>query len=209
MSSMTLFYQTLNRSGGYPVNADGTYYVYGRYKTFIASDCRQRCVYCDCHESELGGPEMMQLDHFRPESRCEFAHLRNDPHNLHYSCGRCNLLKSDNWPAKDLKLCCDGDTGFIDPFVEGRDAYFSIAADGSIEPLTPPAMYVIKLLQLDRQHLRKLRYRRQLKDELKAVIESKRDLILKDAEEGKIIDLAALKEIFSTYDRIISLVEDF
>ena len=160
-----MFFPPLTRKGGYPTKDDGSHLAYGQYREHIAADCEQRCVYCDAHEHEVGGAEAMQLDHFRPESFAEFEHLINDPLNLHYSCGRCNRWKWYWWPARGTPHTHDGTDGFIDPFAEDRLRYFSVGLDGRIEPLKPPANYIIGLLHLHREFLRKLREKRQLMSE--------------------------------------------
>ncbi len=165
MSAQTsrLFFSVLERRKSYSVKADGGYYVYSHYRAEIAEDCIHRCVYCDSDANHMGGAEAMQLDHFRPESFSEYAHLINDPNNLHYSCARCNLLKSDWWPARGSDATHDGTDGFIDPFTEDRSLYFEIASDGTITAIKPPAKYIIQLLRLNREFLRKLRELRILK----------------------------------------------
>ncbi len=125
---------------------------------------RSVALYCDAITDEVGGHEAMQLDHFRPESFPEFEHLINDPRNLHYACGRCNLWKSDWWPARGSDATHNGTEGFIDPFIENRQSYFQINPDGSIHPLRAPAGYMIRLLRLDREFLRKTRELRVLRE---------------------------------------------
>src|SRR5688572_13506451 len=103
-----LFFPKLTRQGTYAVKADGKFYAYSHYRIEIAHDCQNRCVYCDATAAEVGGAEAMQLDHFRPESYPEFVHLVNDPRNIHYACGRCNLWKSDLWPARGSETTHNG-----------------------------------------------------------------------------------------------------
>jgi hypothetical protein len=158
-----MFFPTLTRRGAYSVKADGGFYIYSHYKTEISEDCQHRCVYCDATADEVGGHEAMQLDHFRPESFPEFENLINDPRNLHYACGRCNLWKSDWWPARGSNATHNGTEGFVDPFIENRQGYFQVDGDGYIHPLRAPAGYMIRLLRLDREFLRKLRELRILK----------------------------------------------
>ncbi len=180
---MSLFFPILTRQGDYPVRSDGSHYGYAHYRSHIATDCARRCVYCDSHEDEVGGAEAMQLDHFRPESFPEFLDRVNDPLNLHYACARCNLWKSNNWPARGTAMTHNGAEGWVDPFTEDRLTYFSIKPDGQIEPLRHPANYIIGLLHLRREFLRKLREKRllmaawqerraQLKAELQTAIDS-------------------------------------
>ena len=160
-----LFFPALARRVAYSVKTSGEFYVYAHYRSEVAEDCLHRCVYCDAEAHEVGGAEAMQLDHFRPESYTEYQHLINDPRNLHYTCGRCNLWKSDWWPAIGGEGTHNGSEGFVDPFTENRLDYFEISPDGSIQPLQPPAQYLIRLLHLVREFLRKLRELRILKNQ--------------------------------------------
>lgn len=153
----TLFFPVLTRRDAYSAKADGKFYAYSHYRTEIAEDCQHRCVYCDSKAEEVGGAEAMQLDHFHPESFPEFEHLINDPRNIHYACGRCNLWKSDWWPARGTDGTHNGSEGFVDPFADDRRAYFEVIPGGGIRPLRPPATYMIRLLHLDREFMRKLR----------------------------------------------------
>jgi hypothetical protein len=97
-------------------------------------------VYCDATDTEV---EVMQLDHFRPESFVEFQDLVNDPLNLHYACARCNRWKWDNWPARGTPDTHDGKNGFIDRFEKDGDRlqYFEVRPDGQIEPLRPSRLH--------------------------------------------------------------------
>lgn len=170
------FFAPLRRRASYSVKPDGTHYTYEYYRAHfrdeIAEDCGGRCVYCDCHENEVGGRECMELDHFRPWSRKEFEQLRDDPANLHHACGRCNRLKGSQWPSTAVGQCHDGTLGFVDPFGDDRSRYFGVVPDdGAIICRQPPASYVVRLLQLDRRLLRLLRVRRMLRHKVAAYIQ--------------------------------------
>jgi hypothetical protein len=162
-STDTLFFPVLTRRVAYPIKPNGEFYSYAHYRVEIAEDCQHRCVYCDSKAEEVGGAETMQLEHLRPQSYPEFEHLINNPQNIHYACGRCNLWKSDWWPARGSDGTHNGSEGFLDPFAEDRRTYFEVAPDGAIKALRPPAGYMIRLLRLDREFMRKLRELRRLK----------------------------------------------
>jgi hypothetical protein len=201
-----MFYPTLKRSGFYPTKNDGSYYSYRYYREHIAKDCRHRCVYCDAKEDEVGGAESMQLDHFRPESFPEFENLINDPLNLHYACSRCNLWKLNNWPARGTPHTHDGTCGFVDPFVENRLDYFVVRSDGRIEPLRHPGKYVIGLLHLEREFMRKLREKRLLLAEWQATKSKLRAELQADLETGRRSDPAAMLQFLQISDRIEALI---
>jgi len=167
------FFAPLKRRAKYSVkqvdNVE-TFYSYEYYREHfrgeIAEACAYRCVYCDSHEMEVGGRESMELDHFRPWSRAEFKHLKDDPTNFHHACGRCNRLKGAKWPSTHKTDPHDGKVGFVDPFTDDRRRYFGVNADGSLVCQQHPAIYMVKLLQLDRPLLKLLRIRRMLRHEV-------------------------------------------
>lgn len=164
------FFGPLKRRPKYSAKADGSFYsfVYFRehFRQEIIDDCGGRCVYCDCHEAEVGGREAMEVDHFRPWSRPKFAHLKDDPNNFHHGCPRCNRLKGAHWPSTKPDASHDGRVGFVDPFADSRSEFFAVNDDGSLACLKNPAAYIASLLQLDRPLLRRLRLRRLLRLEL-------------------------------------------
>ena len=201
-----MFFPMLARQGAYPKKDDGSHYDYIHYREHIATDCQRRCVYCDAKEDEVGGSETMQLDHFRPESFPEFQHLVNDPSNLHYGCARCNLWKSNKWPARGTPHTHDGKDGFLDPFVEDRLKYFSVKPDGRIQPLQPPAAYIVRLLHLEREFLRKLREKRLLLVEVRERVAAlKSELEAEDA--GRQMDRVKLMDFVRAWDRIELLLQ--
>jgi hypothetical protein len=194
-----MFFPPLHRQGNYPRTPDGGFFGYAHYREHVAVDCQRRCVYCDAQADDVGGADAMQLDHFRPESFAEFALLINDPLNLHYSCGRCNLLKSNHWPARGSGATHNGKDGFIDPFAEDRLAYFGIDADGRIGALQPPAGYMIRLLRLDREFLRKLREARRLRAVLRMRVGALRMRIAR----GGTVDAAELDTTLAAVEALL------
>lgn len=176
---MIEFFAPLKRRAAYTVNRTkkgDKFYSYEYFREHlrdeIAEDCACRCVYCDSHEMHVGGRESMELDHFRPWSRPEFAHLKNDPANFHHACGRCNRLKGAAWPSTHETEPHDGTVGFVDPFTDDRRQYFDVRDDGTLVCKKHPATYIAKLLQLDRPLLKLLRLRRILRAELAAYVET-------------------------------------
>jgi len=163
--SIDLFFPELPPRNNYKKNRNSDYYSdYSVYRKAIRMDCLGRCVYCDIHENENGGEENMQLDHFRPKEK--FPHLHSNPNNLHWSCAKCNNLKSDHWPAKSSDSTINGEQGFIDPFTENRKNYFKVALNGELVPLKTPASYKIGLLALNRESRKLVRKNRLVSLEL-------------------------------------------
>ena len=196
--SERLFFPLLSRRQAYSVKGDGSFYVYSYYRQEIAEDCQHRCVYCDACADEVGGSESMQLDHFRPESLEEYRHLSNDPRNLHYACGRCNLWKSDWWPARGSDATHNNSEGFIDPFTD-RLEYFKILPDGNIQALKPPAAYIIRLLRLEREYLRKIR-------ELRILRALWKQRVIKMREKVEAGELPSGEELLRTLTAIEALL---
>lgn len=195
-----VFFPQLARQTVYPVKADGSFYGYAHYREHVAEDCQHRCVYCDAHCDEVGGAEAMQLDHFRPESFEVYAAFINDPRNLHYACGRCNLLKSNHWPAYGTDATHNGRDGFIDPFIDDRLGYFRIIANGEIHAVKAPAAYVIRLLRLDREFLRKLREVRLLRAKWRTEVATIRARI----EKGEMPNPAELAQTLTAVEALIA-----
>jgi hypothetical protein len=214
MVESSLFFLPLEKRPAFTVKADGSFYSYEYYRQCfrdeIAEQCQGRCVYCDSHEIEVGGRESMEIDHFRPWSRPEFAHLKDDPRNFHHACGRCNRLKGVVWPNCSSETCHDGLVGFVDPFAEDRRLYFNVAADGELICLRHPASYLSRLLQLNRPLLKLLRMRRILRHAVTSYIES----VLPEIEaaergQGSLSreELAAACKKLCDYNRLIDLCD--
>lgn len=56
-----------------------------------------KCCYCEQHIADSG--QGQHVEHFRPKSRTEFDHLRNDWKNLLLACPTCNGQKGDQFPV--------------------------------------------------------------------------------------------------------------
>ncbi len=165
-----LFFPRLTRRDSYSTKTNGKYYkTYTFYRNEIAQDCKNRCIYCDIKENEIGF-EGFVLDHFRPQ--LHFPDLISNPKNLVLSCPKCNRFKSDRW---DIDFDCsdthDEMCGFIDPFIESRLQYFSIEDDGNLLFIKPLALYLEKIFFLSRPSRKKVRHLRILKDTISIKID--------------------------------------
>jgi hypothetical protein len=164
MNESDLFFPSISRRVDYPKSNRGEFYAdYSVYREHIRQDCLGRCVYCDSHENENGGPRHMNLDHFRPKSLPRFARLINDPGNLVWTCAGCNGLKGNKWPDENSDDCIIGNIGFVEPFSENYKIYFDIQSDGSLKSKKAPAEYMIAVLALNRPSKRKIRELRLVK----------------------------------------------
>ena len=150
---------------------------YREYRSEIRDDCQCRCVYCNIHHDDIGGEEVMTIDHFRPKDK--YPQLENDPTNLLWACHTCNHQKDNDWPAyQHNNGTIYQKRGYIDPFATDRDTYFVIHTDsGEIHPRQPPAAYMIKKLNLNRQFLKMQRIRYYLKDRIVKRVEKGLDRV--------------------------------
>ena len=99
------------------------------------------CEYCGVTETDAHG--LLTIDHFRPTSRDG----DDDPVNLIYACFRCNLYKSDFWPA-------DVDSVSIwNPRNEPASNHLFELEDGRILALTETGRETIHRLRLNRPPL--------------------------------------------------------
>jgi hypothetical protein len=73
---MCIFFPSLTRRSQYSTTSQGSYHrEYKKYRKEIQRDCLNRCVYCDGIEDEIGGEDVMQLDHFRPQQKFPRSHF--------------------------------------------------------------------------------------------------------------------------------------
>lgn len=158
-----MFFAKITRRSNYEKNLEDKYFPYRKYRDAIAEDCTFRCVYCDNHQDAVGGLEAMEMDHFRPwrktfpDGEQKFLQLRDDPLNLVHACGVCNGFKWSHWPTEDPAVPYDHEKGWIPPFDELRENFFSVANDGTLVATAPPASYQIKQLRLNRPFLKRQR----------------------------------------------------
>ncbi len=151
----SLYFPTLKRQNiqQYYKREGEFYATYNCQKNYdnVAKDCQHRCVYCDVHVDECGG-EKFSLDHFRPQN--VFGEkfdgiLKVHPFNLHLSCQKCNVLKSDDW-----KGCWDtkyGATyiskkGYIDRFQVDAANYLKVDSEGKVVSTNAAGRLIIWLV---------------------------------------------------------------
>ncbi len=138
-------------------NADpGPFKSWSTYKPHLQRLFRHRCAYCLSHEKLMSRFDAMEVDHFRPTGRSEFAHLKCAWANLYYCCRRCNQHKWRKWPnADDL----ENGRRFVDPCEEDPDEHFRLTRDesgdedGKIASKTPAGRYSIAKIRLNRRQL--------------------------------------------------------
>lgn len=143
----------------------------------VSKDCHFRCVYCDARIDECGG-ERFSLDHFRPtDVFCDKFNgvLKTHPFNLHLSCQKCNVLKTNDW--KGCVDTIDGVThssglGYIDRFNEDISKYTMVNENGLVVSLDSngPGDYMVRKLLLNRTNRVYLRKKRVVKDKASRVL---------------------------------------
>lgn len=127
---------------------------YWKYRALVREDFSECCAYCLLHELLAAGEPNFQLDHFRPKSLPQFAHLVNDFFNLYYSCSVCNRYKSNSWPSLDREA---QGYGYVDLCKHDFLAHFREEPEGIWRPLTRQAEYTLEKLRLNRPDLVKIR----------------------------------------------------
>ena len=134
----------------------GPFSKYGDYKLHLQTLFRQRCAYCISYEGVMGGYDAMEVDHFRPQGRPEFVHLKNEWENLYYCCRRCNLWKNDHWPGAQQQA---KRFRFVDPCAEDPDDHLRLATHRRTGDLcwvkycTPAGKYTRDTIRLNRKQL--------------------------------------------------------
>jgi hypothetical protein len=136
------------------------YSDYHQYKPLLRVDFEHRCAYCLLHEGDEfgGGFHNFQIDHFRPSSLDQFAHLVSTYSNLYYSCRWCNRAKWETWPSDQQRA---NGYEFVDPCKE--DLYKShsrLQEDGKLDPTTNAGDYTVREIRLNRKMFKRLRRRR-------------------------------------------------
>lgn len=119
-------------------------------KPFLRLDFDRRCAHCLVPESHFGPPSNFHIDHFRPKSLPQFAHLVNDYNNLYYVCADCNRFKSNTWPSPKLEQL---GFSFVDPCEDDHLYHWRVSLQGFVQPLTFPGEYTITRLNLNRAFL--------------------------------------------------------
>jgi hypothetical protein len=178
----------------------------------ISKDCQHRCVYCDARIDECGG-ERFSLDHFRPTdvfSDKFYGILKIHPFNLHLSCQKCNVLKTNDW--KGCKDTMDGKTylsglGYIDRFKDDITKYIKVDENGLVISVNSngPGDYMVRKLLLNRTNRVYIKKRRIVKDKASRVF----SLLLSKQEELMRSDKLDTDEFKEEIKNLLGLFERF
>nr|DAO28066.1 MAG TPA: CRISPR-associated endonuclease [Caudoviricetes sp.] len=194
---------------------EGEFYAtYNCEKNYIniSKDCQFRCVYCDAHVDECGG-EHFSLDHFRPMDVFSDKFdgvLKVHPFNLHLSCQKCNVLKTNDW--RGCQDTIDGATyisrlGYIDRFKEDISKYIKVDENGFVISIdnNGPGDYMIRKMLLNRTNRVYLRKRRVVKDKAERVLK----LLLQKQEDILRSDEMNIDELKKEIQKLQSLLRRF
>ena len=121
---------------------------YAKYRPYIREDFSECCAYCLMHEIFAHGQENFELDHFKPKSKPEFAHLVHQYTNIYYSCHVCNKNKWSHWPSAELYF---KGYRFVDTCKENFSAHFE-DKDGYWNPISPAGEYTAEKIRLNSRH---------------------------------------------------------
>lgn len=117
-------------------------------RKMLEQDFSGLCGYCG--KNGVGLREHFHVDHFVPQA-LDASRIK-DYSNFVWSCPKCNLIKSDQWPTKDRAVPYRENIGFIDPASEEFDLHLFRSEDGRIEAHTELGKQMCRLLNF---HLRK------------------------------------------------------
>jgi hypothetical protein len=121
-----------------------------QWKQVVADYCDGKCVYCAIPESRFGGIRNFHIEHFRPKVR--FPLLENDIGNLYLSCGICNVLKCDDWPAEPAPD--HSRPAYPDPSSTDYNTLFTISpATHEVDSPTVAGRYLVERVLLNRAQL--------------------------------------------------------
>jgi len=126
--------------------------TYRDWKTEIANDCGEQCVYCAIHESRFGGLANFHVEHYQPKSIPRFAKLINVITNLYLACAICNWFKGNDWPDDPVED--NSRSAYPDPSVCDYNTIFAMPTGTYLIKGTCLAgAYVIERLYLNRPQL--------------------------------------------------------
>ena len=218
----SLYYPPLERQAiAEYYKKEGEFYAtYNCQKNYdnVAKDCKYRCVYCDAHIDECGG-EPFSLDHFRPMDVFGDKFdgvLKTYPFNLHLSCQKCNVLKTNDW--KGCISTQDGTTylsncGYIDRFQADITDYLEVDCNGLVKCINSsgPVKYMISKMLLNRTNRVYIRKRREVKDKaarIQTMLIRKQEESIKSWTANKLTEDEVKKEmkmLLGLFDRFNSL----
>ncbi len=122
--------------------------TYRKAKPNLLQDFQGRCAYSLQHHKKIGWTDM-EIDHHDPQLK---GAERNNYDNLFPASRHCNGSKSDHWPTKAMKKA---GVRFLNPCKESDygEQIFEDPATHHLVGTTKAAIFHIRMLQLNAQHL--------------------------------------------------------
>lgn len=111
----------------------------------LEEDFQFLCGYCGKDGKIMR--EKFHIDHFVPKSLDK--ERENDYYNLVLACSKCNLSKSDKWPAGDKRYSYNAEEGFVDPVSDEYDQHMQRNEDGFVVGITSVGKSMCNMLHLD------------------------------------------------------------
>ena len=111
---------------------------YKKYEPELREDFCHRCGYCG--KSEAVTKKGFEIDHFIPQRVA--PELKDNYHNLIYSCFTCNRKKGRKWPTESTQQSHNDTEGFVDPACDEYDLHLERDESGKIISRTPVGEYM-------------------------------------------------------------------
>jgi hypothetical protein len=135
--------------------------TYRKAKPYLLQDFLGRCAYSLQHHKKIGWT-VMETDHHDPQLK---GAARNNYDNLFPASRHCNGSKSDHWPTKTMKIA---GIRFLNPCKETDygEQIFEDPVTHHLVGTTKAAIFHIRVLQLNAQHLVEERKERSVLEEV-------------------------------------------
>lgn len=180
--------------------------TYTDWKSILAKEGFNQCVYCAIHDSDFGGIRNFHVEHFKPKSI--FKNLVNNIKNLFYSCPICNTFKGNEWHKPsipdDFKKIY-----YPDPSIIDYNSLFDINPNtGIIKGKYPISKFLTQKLGLNRNQLileRRTRFLLKEYEKLVAEYSDNKKKLFSLVRNGNIEALDYLEKLSNEMDRLNKL----
>lgn len=132
-------------------NAANHYRHYRKWKSDLATESKNQCVYCCIHTNSFGGIRNFHVEHYRPKSNPKFSHLEHTYTNLFYACSICNSFKGKDWSGEpSIKF---DNNSYPDPSKVDYSNFLKVASNHQVVSSYKTGKYIINRLYLNRPQL--------------------------------------------------------
>lgn len=169
---------------------------YSDWKSILAKEASNLCVYCCISDAHFGGIRNFHVEHYRPKKK--FPKLEHVITNLFYSCSICNVFKGDDWPNEPA----GNDFNYVhypDPSMVDYAGLFRVDVNSArVSGENVAARYLVEKLYLNRAQMIRNRKLLLLADQL---------IILKDQlnDAAKIAELEECRRVADLLGKIAEL----